>query len=288
MANLMNEDIKNSVDKLEHRIAMPTQKRSRPEMYLTAFMLGVALSFAAVPTASSQTLSERVSKLEGLDALTARGVVMPNAEVTFSSDITALVDRSPVKAGDVFKKGDLLVGFDCGKFDAELRGSKALEGKQLLSLNNKEKLKLRNAASAFEVAVARADFEIAKAQTDALKQVMRFCVITAPFDGRVLELHADKYEMLGANSPLLTVVDDSILELDLIVPSKWLRWLTIGTKFNFEVEETGKVYLASIVRVGAKIDAVSQTIKITGKFKKRPVRVLPGMSGAARFDPPTQ
>jgi len=237
---------------------------------------------------SAQSLSERVARLEDLNALTARGVVIPNAEVTFSSEIVAQIIELPVKAGDVFKKGAKLVRFDCAKYDAELRGSMAIEGKQLLILNNRKKLKKRNAASAFEVAEAGADFQTAKAQVDSLKQTLRFCLVEAPFSGRVLELHADRYEMPSANVPLLTVVDDSILELDLIVPSKWLRWLTVGTGFSFDVDETGKTYQANIIRLGAKIDAVSQTIKITGKFDQRPERVLPGMSGVAHFNLPTQ
>ena len=267
------------------RDALQRNGLSKPASVIIAF---VGLQLLVSLPGAAQSLSDRVAKLEDLNALTARGVVMPNAEVTFSSEIAAPITELPVKAGDTFNKGAKLVRFDCGKYDAELRGSMAIEGKQLLILNNRKKLKQRNAASSFEVAEASADYQSAKAQVDALKQILRFCLIRAPFNGRVLELHADRYEMPSANQPLLTVVDDSILELDLIVPSKWLRWLTIGTGFSFDVDETGKSYGAKIVRLGAKIDAVSQTIKITGVFDQRPERVLPGMSGAAHFNLPTQ
>ena len=250
--------------------------------------LSIVFTMAPIGPSISESLIERVSKFESVGALTARGVVMANAEVTFRSDLAAPVNGLPVKAGSAFQNGDMLISFDCGKQNADTRGAQEFENKQSLIFENRKKLKLRNAASAFEVANARADYLIAKAQTDSLKQVSRFCTIDAPFDGKVLELHAAKFETPGVNTPLITVVDDSKLELDLIVPSKWLRWLTVGSKFDFEVEETGKTYFASILRLGAKIDAVSQTIKITGSFNARPARVLPGMSGVARFDPPTQ
>ncbi len=256
----------------------------------TAKSLWVSMAIVMVSAGPSlsESLIERVSKFENVGALTARGVVMANAEVTFRSDLAAPVNGLPIKAGNAFKIGDELISFDCGKQNADTRGAQELENKQMLIFENRKKLELRNAASAFEVADARADYLIAKARTDSLKQVSRFCKIDAPFDGKVLELHAAKFETPGVNTPLITVVDDSRLELDLIVPSKWLRWLTVGSNFDFEVEETGKTYTASILRLGAKIDAVSQTIKITGSFNARPARVLPGMSGVARFDPPTQ
>ncbi len=268
---------------------LPTREaRSFFTSAVMSLSLSIVLTMASAGSSISESLIERVSKFESAGALTARGVVMANAEVTFRSNLAAPVNGLPIKAGSAFKSGDKLVSFDCGKQNADTRGAQEFENKQLLIFDNRKKLKLRNAASAFEVADARADYLIAKAKTDALKQVSRFCKINAPFDGKVLELHAAKFETPGVNTPLITVVDDSKLELDLIVPSKWLRWLTVGSKFDFEVEETGKVYFASILRLGAKIDAVSQTIKITGSFNARPERVLPGMSGVARFDPPTQ
>ena len=230
---------------------------------------------------------ERVSRIGEVDALTARGVVIANAEVTFSSDLTAPIQSIPLRTGQPFKKGEVLVAFDCGRQQAELRGAEAEEYKYKLILENREKLLRRKAAGAFEVAEAKADLRGASAQTDRIRKIMRSCTIKAPFDGSVLEKHADAYEMPGANAPLLTVVDDSILELDLIVPSRWLRWMVRGTEFEFEVDETGNSYRATVLRIGAKIDAVSQTIRITGRFSKLPETVLPGMSGVARFSLPT-
>ena len=79
----------------------------------------------------------------------------------------------------------------------------------------------------------------------------------------------------------------SELELDLIVPSNWLRWVNRGTTFIFSVDELGQEYKARVTRLGAKVDAVSQTIKLTGSFVVRPQSVLAGMSGTATFAPPT-
>jgi multidrug efflux pump subunit AcrA (membrane-fusion protein) len=251
-------------------------------------LLAVGFCLNTIVLTSAESLVERYSKYDSTGSLIARGVVIANAEVTFSSALAAPVSHMPLKAGSAFLKGAILVEFDCGRSGAELRGAKASEGKQLLILTNKEKLKQHNAAGAFEVAEARADYQTAKAQSDAIKEVIKFCVIYAPFDGRVLELHVNTYEMPGSNAPLITVVDDSVLELDLIVPSIWLQWVSVGINFEFMVEETGQTYQAKVARLGAKVDAVSQTIKLSGHFDNRPKYVLPGMSGTARFNPPTQ
>ncbi len=250
-------------------------------------MVAAFLTSGVCETAA-ESLVDRYSKYDDASGLTARGIVVANAEVTFSTALVAPISDMPLKAGAPFARGDRLVHFDCGRTRAELRGAEATQGKQKLILENRQKLKQRNAASTFEVLDAKADYDVAKAQTEAIKETVKFCEIEAPFNGRVLELHTNTHEMPGSNVPLLTVIDDSALELDLIVPSKWLQWISVGDTFDFSVEETGKMHAAVIRRLGAKVDAVSQTIKISGSFVDRPADVLPGMSGSARFDPPTQ
>ncbi|MEP0940357.1 MAG: efflux RND transporter periplasmic adaptor subunit [Rhizobiaceae bacterium] len=217
----------------------------------------------------------------------ARGVVIPNAEVTLGAGIAARIKLMPFKAGEEFRKGEALVVFDCARQQADLRGAQANLTKASSHHRGKIRLKSRGAAGDQEVRDAAADKEAAKATVDGLGEVIRLCKIDAPFDGRVVERHAQTHEIPAANAPILTVVDDSTLEVDLIVPSTWLRWVNRGTQFQFDVDELGRSYTAQVDRLGAKVDAVSQTIKITGTFVDVPANVLTGMSGTAKFTPPT-
>ncbi len=240
---------------------------------------------AASNVTSSQAHSANTNGLQG--QLEARGVVMPNAEVTLGAGLALKIDEMPFKAGQAFKTGDTLIKFNCGRQQADLRGAKANLNKAATLHRGKRRLKSRGAAGNQEVREAAADMAIASATVDGLRAVISLCTITAPFDGHVVERHAESHEIPAANAPLLTVVDDSSLELDLIVPSTWLRWVKKGSTFEFTADELGETYQASVDRMGAKIDAVSQTIKITGKFIKRPPNILAGMSGTAKFSPPT-
>ena len=217
----------------------------------------------------------------------ARGVVKPKAEVTLGAGIAAKIDALPYKDGERFKEGDMLVSFDCARQRADLRGANAGLQKTTSLYKNKQRLKKRGAAGAQEVSDAESDVLASKANVDSLQEVVRMCSIHAPFEGRVVERHASQFEIPAANAPIITVVDDSALELDLIVPSRWLRWVSQGSEFEFDVDELGRSYKARIVRLGAKVDAVSQTIKLTGTFVARPDNVLAGMSGTAKFSPPT-
>jgi hypothetical protein len=69
---------------------------------------------------------------------------------------------------------------------------------------------------------------------------------------------------------LLDILDDSALELEFLVPSRWLSWLQQGTEFQVRIDETGKTYPAKVQRLAARVDPVSQSIKVNaaihGKF----------------------
>lgn len=217
----------------------------------------------------------------------ARGVVVPNAEVTLAAAVSTRIERMPFKPGQAFQKGETLIQFDCQRQQADLRGAKAALDKAATFYRGKKRLKARGAAGGQEVREAAADVAAATASVDSLNEVIQLCKIEAPFSGRVVERHAETHEIPAINAPILTVVDSSTLELDLIVPSTWLRWVKEGTSFEFAVDELGQRFPARVQRLGAKVDPVSQTIKLTGVFTARPNRVLAGMSGTAKFVPPT-
>ena len=252
------------------------------------------LAAAAVISAPAFAAEKTIDRVPGLttasiatkDPFDARGVVVPNAEVTLGAGVVAPIASLPLKPGTAFAQGTTLVSFDCKRQRADLRAAKASLSKASTFFRGKARLLKRGAAGKQEVREAEADVAAAKANVDGLAATLSLCTVRAPFSGRVVERHAAPYEIPAANAPLLTVVDDSKLELDLIVPSRWLRWVKVGSAFRFEVDELGRTLAARVTRVGAKVDAVSQTVKLTGAFRLRPADVLAGMSGTAKFAPP--
>ena len=69
----------------------------------------------------------------------------------------------------------------------------------------------------------------------------------------------------------------------MIVPSRAAARVKAGDAFALSVEETGEVVRGHVVRVGAAVDPVSQTLKVVGALDAAGGTVLPGMSGKADF-----
>jgi membrane fusion protein, multidrug efflux system len=93
----------------------------------------------------------------------------------------------------------------------------------------------------------------------------------------------NEHENVFPNDKLLSLLDDTSLEIELVLPSSSLAWLKRKAKFTFAVDETHKGYAARIKEIGANVDAASQTIKVIGVFDALPADVLAGMSGSAKF-----
>jgi hypothetical protein len=65
---------------------------------------------------------------------------------------------------------------------------------------------------------------------------------------------------------LMELVNERVLEAVMIVPSRWLVWLRVGTRFTVAIDETGATIDAQVVRRGATIDPVSQTVTVYGRI----------------------
>ena len=218
--------------------------------------------------------------------LEARGIVKPTATAMIATDLVARIARMPLRDGARFKRGDLLVAFDCTRYLQELAVAQAeLQAERHVHTANLAMRKHR-AIGANDVAISAAKVERAEAQVKAFEVRTAQCEIRAPFDGRLVERRIEPHEMPQANTPLLKIVDDTRFEIDLIVPSRWLRWLKADQPFRFIVDETGQTHDARLIQLGAEVDAVSQTIRVKAAFTGRGAGVLSGMSGTARFVPP--
>ena len=235
---------------------------------------------------SASLLAEEDEDLfsNGIVADNVRGLIKPIEKAIISSQIAGKIKSIPFKAGDSFKKGELLVSFDCSFYRADMASADATyKSRQKVFENNKQLLAL-NAISDIDVELSKAEVDVARAERTMRTIRVNQCKIKAPYDGRVIEVAVNEHETVPSDKEILSILNDNNLEIELIVPSNWLNWLTIGETFAFQVDETGKTFEATVSKTGAVVDPVSQTIKLIGKFNDKQLNgVLSGMSGTAQF-----
>jgi len=217
------------------------------------------------------------------DDFSARGLVKAKSRAVLASEIGAVVDLTPFRSGDNFKKGDTLIGFDCrllksqkDKVEAQTNASKA----QLANARDLEKMR---SIGALDVTLAKADFDRARAELKIATLNVERCSVKAPFDGTVVQLLVNAFESVDLRRNLIEIVSSSALEVEIIAPADWLKRVSKGQKAQMDIDELGVSSEVEFIAVGGAVDPVSQTVIIRARFGELPNDILPGMSGVVRL-----
>jgi RND family efflux transporter MFP subunit len=204
-------------------------------------------------------------------------------DVVISSQVEGKIAQMPLKDGDAFKMGQLLVGFDCQLYEAQLHKTEAAADAAHKTYDVTKQLGALHSVGALDVEQASAKAKEADAEVAYVRATVDHCRVVAPFTGRVAKRIAAQYEYVSAGKPLLQILDGENLELRLIVPSVWLAWMRVGSSLQVHIDDLNKDYDATVIRLGAHIDPVSQTLEVSARIKGSHSELLPGMSGWARF-----
>ena len=228
------------------------------------------------------------------------------------------IDTINARVGDRVKKGDVLATLVSDMLQSE-RALKAAElkeykakirtaGSQLgLAAQELERLERLRKSSAFSVAryqdklrdVERSKSSLAeaRAQSDQAQAELRMADINlynariiAPYDGVVSARHVEVGNYVSIGARVVTILNDTSLEVEAEVPANRLSGLTPGVTIKV-VPEHGKSYSAKVRAIVPEENALSRTrlVRFTPIFTDRDASVAANQSvilhipsGAAR------
>ena len=240
----------------------------------------------AFVTAAEESETLAVSEPGEILPLETRALLAPWRETTLSSLITGRIERVTVDEGERFREGQILVAMNCAIQKIRLEKAQAEHDASEYALHVQQYLVTKKASSTLKTKLAEANLAKAGAELKELGEIVRMCVIRAPFNGRVVKRSIHPYQSVTEGTPLLEILDDSAFEARLVIPSRWLGWLRMGQAFTIRIDENGRAYQASVSHLGARINAASQTLRIRGRIEGVHPELIAGMSGAARFQMP--
>ena len=250
---------------------------------LAAFLAGCCCASALAQHAAAPA---RPAPNSGLDRQEIRAQLSPRRFTTIAAEIGAKISRISVTEGARFKAGQTLVALDCSLQKAQLQKARAalVAAEQTLAANRR----LDELRSIGKVELGASEGEAGKARADVAANgtLLSKCTVSAPFSGRVAEQKVREQQYVQPGQAMLEILDDSVLELEFIVPSRWLAWIKPGYAFQVRIDETGKSYPAKIQRIGARVDPVSQSVKLSAAVDGRFPELIAGMSGKVSLTAP--
>lgn len=247
-----------------------------------AGLLAVTLPLLSAQAAAPPTTSA------ALDGREIRAQLMPRRFTTLAAEIGAKINRLPLAEGASFKQGQMLIQFDCSLQQAQQAKAEAALMAADTNWKGNQKLAQLNSVGQVELDVSKAEMLKAQAEVAASRTLLGKCRINAPFAGRIAEQKTREQQYVQAGQALMEILDDSALELEFIVPSRWLSWVRSGSAFQVNIDETGKTYPAKVQRIGARVDPISQSVKLTAVIDGSYGELIAGMSGKVLMKPPSQ
>jgi RND family efflux transporter MFP subunit len=239
-----------------------------------------ALLLSAWASANAQQAAATPAPVKAaLEKQDIRAQLSPRRFTTVAAEIGAKISRINVVEGGRFKAGQTLVSLDCSLQAAQLQKAKASLTAAERTYSGNKRLAELNSVGKVELEVSEAEAAKARADVTLMNVSLDKCHIPAPFSGRVVEQRVREQQFVQPGQPMLDILDDSVLELEFLVPSRWLAWLKAGYVFQVRIDETGKSYPAKMLRLGARVDPVSQSVKAVATVDGNFPELMAGMSG---------
>jgi RND family efflux transporter MFP subunit len=209
--------------------------------------------------------------------LPVSGTMQPVRQATVKAKVSGDVRQITVREGDAVQAGQLLVRVDTADLEARLierqgqlesaRAQLALAEKTL-STNQKLLKQSFISQTAFDSSessmnVSRGSVMSAEAQVKLAQNALKDAVVTAPLSGIVSKRHVQPGEKVAFDTPLVTVVDLTEIELQAMVPAIDIPELKPGMAVELAVDGFGeRRFTGRIERINPSTEPGTRAIHV--------------------------
>lgn len=194
-----------------------------------------------VTTVEPREINERVR---------VSGELRPVNRAAIEAKVSGTVLEVNARPGQSVERGDVLVRLETDdlqsalvQHNSNLEAARAELELAERTLEKTERLAERGFATTAaleqaqsDVASARANVQGLSAQSETARTALRDAELIAPFDGIVASRSIEPGESANANTELLTMVDTSVLEAEVLVSTRDIVRLEVGQRAELQVD----------------------------------------------------
>jgi membrane fusion protein (multidrug efflux system) len=213
------------------------------------------------------------------ETATAIGTVLAPRSITLRNEVPGTVRHVALRPGQVVRAGAVLVALDVSVETAELRAQDAQARLAQTSLERVERMAARGAASAMELDNARAERDVALAQTARTRALIARKTIRAPFDARVgmSDVHLGQFLEVGTQLTTLQGVDGAV-HVDFPVSQSVAASIRRGESVSVISGSTSAQIPARVVAIDARVDPATRNAVVRAELPDLEFLPAPGSS----------
>lgn len=252
-----------------------------------------ALTATAVPVRTTAVASRALR-----ERLELTGTLRPRAQVNVAAEVSARMVRLLKDEGARVREGETIALLDATDFTLALdRATAALavaeancaharaesdRADQLVKtggITDKDRL-----AAQVALQVAQASLAQVRAETAIARHAVERAAVKAPFAGRIARRLADVGTLLAPGVPILTLVDDAVLEFRAQVPSADYDGVRVGNAVTVTVDALPDWRTqGSLARITPMVDERSRTFEVVVQVPGGD-RLIAGLFARAEVD----
>lgn len=222
------------------------------------------------------------------------GTVKAVREATVASKVMGPVIRLNFREGDRVKEGTILVEIDDMEIKTQLQQGEAGVAEATAAYKNSEitihrmknLLEQKSATqqqcdnASMEHDMAKARVQQTNANMEALKVMLGYTKVSAPFDGVITEKGIEKGEMATPGRPLFKITDDTVLRLETEIRESDIKGIKAGKAIDVRVDAVDKVVRGKVSQIITSGDPSTHSFLVKIELPKTE-GLLPGMFGRA-------
>jgi len=231
----------------------------------------IALLFVVYAVLANQALAQGFS---------FPAVVVTRDRAVLSAEIPGTLVRLPAGTGAAFKRGDVLVEFDCRLM--RLNRDKVAHERDAAQKKHENASQLGKMASAGQLTVDLAMLEWKRAETEleSADLMVKRCTILAPFDGAVVRIQPQLHETVAAGQAIIEIAGFNRVEIEAAVPANFALKIAQGQSLSFAPDGAGEKARVVVTGIAPVIDPVSQLVNLRARIEESPTPISPGMTGS--------
>jgi len=243
----------------------------------------LVLFSALAMAAQAQSLPTVIVQPHAVDlGFPAESLVEAVQQTTVGAQIAGRVLEVKADAGQVVKKGQLLMRIDGREADEAARAAEAQYVNARLSYERNKSLKDQKFVSQAAVDKAKADFDAAAANRSASNASQSHSAIVSPMNGIVARRLTELGDMATPGKPLFLIYEPGSLRVTASVPQYRLAEMRGVKTARVEFPELGKWVEATAVTLLPTADASTHVSQVRVSLPAMP-EAMPGMFARVHF-----
>ncbi|WP_294704076.1 efflux RND transporter periplasmic adaptor subunit [uncultured Fusobacterium sp.] len=263
------------------------------------FILATVISCGKEKQTNNTTIKENIKIIKSiqLDEKTLEniknynGELFPKEEMSIITSTGGDVEEVYFKNGDFIKKGEIIAklsnkNIEASYYEAEgqLLKTKSTYSTEKISFEKYKKLFEKeiiseedylNVKNRYEMAMG--DLKIAEGNYIRAKDDYEKLKIVSEIDGIITDLFIKKYEKVSSGSKIVTVINNTQMEVDIAVSGSDIKNSKIGNEAQVYIEELGEIKVGKIEEINLSSNSNSKKYALRLLVDNKDNKILKGM-----------